>query len=203
MLTRHQFILGGATLAVAPVAACTAAGSADSYEISSKKIHRPITGSQLSELELRPKLIRFTTLAPSSHDAQCWKFHLETNAISILPDFNRRTLMLDPNDNYLFVLLGYALENLAPASLTFGLKSRARFSTKTEDAVDAVKKTTYGGDHGMLDTAPSLAAFKQGVAITRKRGTCVSTGLPHGEFAFPLFDVVLNCITARGSLVGT
>ena len=70
-------------------------------------------------------------------------------------------------------------------------------------AVDAVKKATRGGAHGVLITAPSLAAFKQGVAMTRKRGTCVLTGLPPGEFPFPLFDVVLNCITVRGSLVGT
>jgi len=39
--------------------------------------------------------------------------------------------------------------------------------------------------------------------MTRKRGTCVLTGLPPGEFPFPLFDVVLNCITVRGSFVGT
>ena len=76
-------------------------------------------------------------------------------------------------------------------------------NAKTDDAVDAVKKATGGGAHGVLITAPSLAAFKQGVGMTRKRGTCVLTGLPPGEFPFPLFDVVLNCITVRGSLVGT
>jgi propanol-preferring alcohol dehydrogenase len=27
--------------------------------------------------------------------------------------------------------------------------------------------------------------------------------LPPGEFPFPLFDVVANCITVRGSFVGT
>lgn len=71
------------------------------------------------------------------------------------------------------------------------------------NAVELVKKVTDGGAHGVLITAPSLSAFKQGVAMTRKRGTCVLTGLPAGEFPFPLFDVVLNCITVRGSLVGT
>ena len=76
-------------------------------------------------------------------------------------------------------------------------------NAKSEDAVEAVKKATDGGAHGVLITAPSLAAFKQGVAMTRKRGTCVLTGLPPGEFPFPLFDVVLNCITVRSSLVGT
>ena len=76
-------------------------------------------------------------------------------------------------------------------------------NAKHDDAVEAVKKATGGGAHGVLITAPSLAAFKLGVAMTRKRGTCVLTGLPPGEFPFPLFDVVLNCITVRGSLVGT
>ncbi len=39
--------------------------------------------------------------------------------------------------------------------------------------------------------------------MTRKRGTCVLIGLPPGEFPVPLFDVVANCITIRGSFVGT
>ncbi len=76
-------------------------------------------------------------------------------------------------------------------------------NAKTSDAARAVKKATGGGAHGVLITAPSLEAFKQGVGMTRKRGTCVLAGLPPGEFPFPLFDVVLNCITVRGSLVGT
>ena len=39
--------------------------------------------------------------------------------------------------------------------------------------------------------------------MTRKLGTCVLVGLPPGEFPVPLFDVVANCITIRGSFVGT
>lgn len=35
--------------------------------------------------------------------------------------------------------------------------------------------------------------------MTRKRGTCVLVGLPLGEFPAPL----ANCITIRGSFVGT
>ena len=71
------------------------------------------------------------------------------------------------------------------------------------DAVEAVRTGTGGGAHGVLITAPSLAAFKQGVGMTRKRGTCVLVGLPPGDFPLPLFDVVANCITVRGSFVGT
>ena len=71
-----------------------------------------------------------------------------------------------------------------------------------KDAVEAVRKGTSGGAHGILITAPSLGAFKQGVEMTRKRGTCVLVGLPPGDFPLPLFDVVANCITIRGSFVG-
>jgi alcohol dehydrogenase, propanol-preferring len=76
-------------------------------------------------------------------------------------------------------------------------------NAKHGEPEEAVKKGTSGGAHGVLITAPSLGAFKQGVGMTRKRGTCVLVGLPPGEFPVPLFDVVANCITIRGSFVGT
>ena len=83
------------------------------------------------------------------------------------------------------------------------LGADAVVNAKHNDAVAQVIKVTTGGAHGVLITAPSLPAFKQGVAMTRKFGTCVLVGLPPGEFPTPLFDVVANCITIRGSFVGT
>ena len=77
------------------------------------------------------------------------------------------------------------------------------FNARRGDAVGDLRLATGGGAHGVLITAPSLAAFQQGVAMTRKRGTCVLVGLPPGEFPTPLYDVVANCITIRGSFVGT
>ena len=83
------------------------------------------------------------------------------------------------------------------------LGADAVVNAKHADAVAAVIKATDGGAHGVLITAPSLPAFKQGIAMTRKVGTCVLVGIPPGEFPTPLFDVVANCITIRGSFVGT
>ncbi|MET3108937.1 propanol-preferring alcohol dehydrogenase [Oxalobacteraceae bacterium GrIS 2.11] len=83
------------------------------------------------------------------------------------------------------------------------LGADAVVNAKHSDAVAAVVKATNGGAHGVLITAPSLAAFKQGIGMTRKFGTCVLVGIPPGEFPTPLFDVVANCITIRGSFVGT
>ncbi len=76
-------------------------------------------------------------------------------------------------------------------------------NAKNAGAAAALKKETGGGAHGVLITAPSLAAFKQGVEMTRKLGTCVLVGLPPGDFPVPLFGVVANCVTIRGSFVGT
>jgi propanol-preferring alcohol dehydrogenase len=76
-------------------------------------------------------------------------------------------------------------------------------NAKVDEPAAAVKLGTNGGAHGVLITAPSLIAFKQGIGMTRKRGTCVLVGLPPGEFQVPLFDVVVECLTIRGSFVGT
>jgi propanol-preferring alcohol dehydrogenase len=83
------------------------------------------------------------------------------------------------------------------------LGADAVVNAKTSSSpVDDVKKASGGGAHGVLITAPSLSAFNQGVRMTRKHGTCVLVGLPPGDFPVPLFDVVANCITIRGSFVG-
>ena len=82
------------------------------------------------------------------------------------------------------------------------LGADAVVNARDGDAVTAVKKITEGGANGVLITAPSLPAFKQGIEMTRKRGTCVLVGLPPGDFPVPLFDVVANCVTIRGSFVG-
>ena len=76
-------------------------------------------------------------------------------------------------------------------------------NAKNENAVASIRQQTGGGTHGVLITAPSLIAFRQGIAMTRKLGTCVLVGLPPGEFPVPLFEIVANCVTIRGSFVGT
>ena len=56
------------------------------------------------------------------------------------------------------------------------------FNVKTCEPVAELKKQTGGGAHGVLITAPSLPAFKQGIAMTRKLSTCALVGLPPGDF---------------------
>ena len=71
------------------------------------------------------------------------------------------------------------------------------------DAVEQVVKATGGGAHGVLVTAVSPPAFSQALHMARRRGTVSLVGLPPGDFATPIFEVVLKRITIRGSIVGT
>lgn len=72
----------------------------------------------------------------------------------------------------------------------------------TQDPVREVQLALRGA-HGVLVTAVSRSAFAQGLGMLHKRGTMSLVGLPPGDFALPIFDVVLNAKTVRGSIVGT
>lgn len=75
-------------------------------------------------------------------------------------------------------------------------------NAKAEDPVAKIQKE-IGGAQGVLVTAVSTAAFRQAIGMLRRGGTCSLVGLPPGEFPTPIFDVVLNGLTIRGSIVGT
>ena len=76
-------------------------------------------------------------------------------------------------------------------------------NAKLPDAAEQVVKLTGGGAHGVLVTAVSPPAFAQALRLVRRKGTVSLVGLPPGDFATPIFDVVLKRITLRGSIVGT
>jgi len=75
-------------------------------------------------------------------------------------------------------------------------------NAKSPDAAAQIAKQTGGGAHGVLVTAVSPAAFAQALKMVRRKGTISLVGLPPGKFQTPIFDVVLNRITIRGSIVG-
>jgi hypothetical protein len=81
------------------------------------------------------ELVRYATLAPSSHNTQCWKFRLEDQAISILPDLSRRCPVVDPDDHHLYVSLGCAAENLIQAAKAQGLSGQMTFNPSGDGAV--------------------------------------------------------------------
>ena len=88
-------------------------------------------------------------------------------------------------------------------ALARSLGAEVAVNAKSPDAVAQVLTATRGGAHGVLVTAVSPPAFAQALRLARRRGTISLVGLPPGDFATPIFDVVLKRITIRGSIVGT
>ena len=82
------------------------------------------------------EFVRLSTLAANGHNTQPWKFHLEENVIRILPDFSRRTLVVDPDDHHLFVSLGCAAENLSIAAASSGRQPDVSFQHKNGEHVE-------------------------------------------------------------------
>ena len=137
--TRRQFvscapaILGGSTI----LSACSPGTDAEGYEAVAARTWRLGALDGLEGATLGKELVRYATLAPSSHNTQCWKSAVVDKAITILPDLSRRTPAVDPDDHRLFVSLGCATENLVQAALAHGLAGEARFDA----ASNAVRVT--------------------------------------------------------------
>ena len=94
--------------------------------------------------------------------------------------------------------------DIAPEKLDLArsLGADMTINAAEEDPVARVQKEIRGA-HGVLVTAVSRPAFGQGLGMLRRRGTMALVGLPPGDFPLPIFDVVLNAKTVRGSIVGT
>ncbi len=90
----------------------------------------------------------------------------------------------------------------AKLALARRLGAAVTVNAKSTDPVAAIRRQ-IGGAHGVLVTAVSPKAFEQALGFARRGGTVSLTGLPPGDFPLPIFDVVLNAITVRGSIVGT
>lgn len=88
-------------------------------------------------------------------------------------------------------------------ALARALGADVAVDARSPDAVTQVVRASGGGAHGVLVTAVSPTAFNQAIRLARRRGTVSLVGLPPGDFATPIFDVVLKRITVRGSIVGT
>lgn len=144
MMTRKAFIGSAAAMAAGSVAIGigSSRASSESYNFATRNTWRHSDSPLTSDALVKRELIRYATLAPSSHNTQCWKFRVDPSAISILPDLSRRTPAVDPDDHHLFVSLGCAAENLVQAALANGLMAQPRFVDAASEiivALDAAK----------------------------------------------------------------
>ncbi|HEY0858723.1 MAG TPA: Tat pathway signal protein [Albitalea sp.] len=127
MITRRQFTASAPALVGAPAMLAGCSAGADHYEAAARRTWRrgPLQG--LEGAALSEELVRCATLAPSSHNTQCWRFTARHDAITIAPDLSRRCPVVDPDDHHLFASLGCAAENLVQAARAHGLQAEVAF----------------------------------------------------------------------------
>jgi hypothetical protein len=115
-------------------------------------MRHPIALAATGEAAKLRDLVRQATLAASSHNTQPWKFALAERSITILPDFTRRTPVVDPDDHHLFVSLGCATENLVHAALASGLHADVRLH---EDSIDVALDDTTPARSSLFEAIPA------------------------------------------------
>lgn len=139
---RRSFIAGSAaSAAVLPLAACDKVDMAE-YEAAAAKLREalaPDPGMQ--------ELLRYATLASNGHNSQPWRFSIDGGFASIIPDFSRRTAIVDPDDHHLFISLGCAVENLLIAGAANGRPGEMLFFNNEGGRID------IGLERGKQDTS--------------------------------------------------
>lgn len=127
---RHVIALGGAVAAGAALG-YTAWPRMDGYrDFVAAQRHLPPPGADMTEL------VRMATLAANGHNTQPWLFRLDSARVTILPDFTRRTAVVDPDDHHLFISLGCAAENIALASAAQGRSAEVAVHNGPETRID-------------------------------------------------------------------
>lgn len=156
MVTRREFIVStSATIGgLATLSSCSAERIADSYENAVSSTWRHSEASTGDKPALLRELVRYATLAPSSHNTQCWKFHLEDRSISISPDLSRRCPAVDPDDHHLFVSIGCASENLIQAALANGLKGNVVFDDSARRTLQVLLEPTKAVATSLFNAIP-------------------------------------------------
>jgi SAM-dependent methyltransferase len=121
----------------------------DGYREEAERLRRlPADGPAMEEL------VRMATLAANSHNTQPWKFRVEGEKVAILPDFDRRTAGVDPDDHHLFVSLGCATENLVIAGAALGRGSEVVVGAGPAPQIDISLFSAQPGAQALYQAIP-------------------------------------------------
>jgi hypothetical protein len=153
MVMRRNLLLGTGAAAVAAGSAAWAnksgMGSMADYKAAVAEPRRiPPTAPKTRDL------IRYASLAPNGHNTQPWLFRPGKNGVAILPDFGRRTPVVDPDDHHVFVSLGCAAENLAIAAGAAGRAGDIKFDPAGDGTVLVRFGNGNGGEQALFDAIP-------------------------------------------------
>ncbi|WP_213982277.1 nitroreductase family protein [Sphingomonas sp. dw_22] len=151
-MNRRAFLIGAGGAAVlagsGAVAWRSSIGSMADYDAYARRLRAPLAAQPQPQVR---ELIRYATLAANSHNTQPWRFRVEGNAMDLMPDYGRRTSVVDPDDHHLFVSLGCAAENLAIAAAAAGRPGEVEV---TPSGVRVLLSTAPGRPDPLFDAIP-------------------------------------------------
>ena len=157
---RRQFILGaGGVVALGAAGAYVLGAPPDSYDSLVEDLYAPATPVSGEAAHIQRRLVHYASLAANGHNTQPWLFELQDGKITILPDFARRTPVVDPDDHHLYASLGCAAENLSIAARAAGLEPLVSFHRN--------------GPSVILDKAPSIQSSPRFNAIPKRQSVRV------------------------------
>jgi nitroreductase len=133
-MNRRQLLVGGGASALAG-AGVTYFGLRQMGSMEEYNASVVATRAVLSERPEMKDFVRYATLAANGHNTQPWRFRIGASRIDILPDFSRRTPVVDPDDHHLFVSLGCAAENLTLAAAARGQRGEISFDPADDGSV--------------------------------------------------------------------
>ena len=149
LVSRRTVIATGVSVAAAGAIGYSLWPGMDGYRDAVERQRRLLADDP--EIE---ELVRMATLAANGHNTQPWKFLLEGQKVAILPDFARRTAVVDPDDHHLFVSLGCAAENLVIAGSALGRGSEVVIGAGAEPQVDIALSPAQPGGLGLYQAIP-------------------------------------------------
>jgi hypothetical protein len=156
MVSRRTFVVsaGAALGALPPLVGCSSADDVEEYRRAAEEARRTGANGESERPVVYRELVRLATLAPSSHNTQCWRFRIEPPAITVLPDLSRRCPAVDPDDHHLFVSLGCASENLVQAALANALHGTVAVDPAGDGAIRIVLEPTRAVASPLVQAIP-------------------------------------------------
>jgi nitroreductase len=134
--------------------------SAKDYDAAARKIRELGPEPPPGTLDAR-RLVHLATLAASSHNSQPWKFRIERDRITVLPDYTRRMPVIDTDDSQLFHSLGCAVENLVQAAAAQGYDAEASYSAAVDGVVVNLERSAWAKAGDLYAAIPARRCVRK------------------------------------------
>jgi nitroreductase len=187
MNRRHMLIGGGSLAALGAGGAglgMRQMGSSRDYDDAVQTMRRALSAHPEA-----PEMIRYAALAASGHNTQPWTFAVASGQITIRPDFDRRTAVVDPDDHHLFASLGCAAGNLALAAAARGHQGELVFDDAGEGRIVFAHQPAAPQRSALFDAIPHRQSTR--AVFDGRPVNAADLNLLAAAAAVPGVDVVL------------